>query len=319
MSVTTEELTAALEGVLDRRVAGIERRTAKFQTSFPLEDVDATLDDGTVLALVFKELSPAELPEQARAAKPSFLLDPDRELEAYGKLLPDRGLGTPRCYATVSDGERHWLLIERVGGIPLWQAGEMETWQAAARWLASLHEQFAAEDEWRARAGHLLRYDADLYRVWARRAREQASSAGVRRRDREHIVAVTERFESVIERLAALPATFIHGEFYASNVLVDGGRIAPIDWELAAEGPGLIDLAALSTGKWTEPEREAIASAYAQALAAPPGEDFGALLDCCRLHLAVQWLGWAPGWRPPRAHRHDWLREATELVEKLGL
>ena len=319
MSVTTEELAAALKCELGQGVTGMERRTAKFQTSFPLEDVDATLEDGSVLTLVLKDVSPAALPEQARAAKPSFLLDPERELEAYGSLLSGRSLGTPRCYAAVSDGQRHWLLIERVGGIPLWQAGEMETWQAAARWLASLHEQFAAEDEWRGSARHLLRYDADLYRVWARRAREHAASAGVRRRDRERMVAVTERFEPVIERLAALPVTFLHGEFYGSNVLVDGGRIAPIDWELAAVGPGPIDLAALSTGKWTEQEREAIASAYEQALTVPPGDDFGELLDCCRLHLAVQWLGWAPGWRPPRAHRHDWLREATELVEKLGL
>jgi aminoglycoside phosphotransferase len=319
VTVSDEELGAALERALGTGTARIERRTAKFRTSFPLEDVDVTLEDGTMLALVLKVLSAAELPEKAREAKPEFLLDPERELEAYRDLLPDDSLGTPRCYAAVSEGERHWLLLERVNGIPLWQVGELETWQAAARWLAALHERFAAEDGWRAQARHLLRYDAALYRQWARRAREHAAAAGRRRRERERVVDVTRRFETVIDRLAALPTTFIHGEFYASNVVVDGARIAPIDWELAAQGPGLIDLAALSTGRWGDSERQAIASAYERALTTPPGYDFGVMLDSCRLHLAVQWLGWAPGWRPPRAHRYDWLSEATDLVERLGL
>jgi len=295
-----------------------------YETSFPLEDVDVTLADGSTLALVLKNLSPDELSDRARAAKPSFLVDPERELAVYEGMLAGRDLGTAACHAAVRDPvqARYWLLIERVEGVPLWQIGELETWRAAARWLATLHQRFAAEDGWRAHADRLLRYDSDLYRIWARRAREHATRSGMRRRDRERVTAVTERYEGVIERLAALPATFIHGEFYASNVIVGGGgRVCPIDWELAARGPGLIDLAALTTGGWRQDERRAIASAYVDALAEPPrsGADFDEALDCCRLHLAVQWLGWAPGWRPPRAHRHDWLREAAELVERLNL
>jgi hypothetical protein len=324
MTVATEDLRAALEdGIGAARVQGIERRPSIFQTSFPLEEVDAVLSDGRKLELVLKDLSPDGLPEAVRAAKPAFLLDSERELEAYRDLLPDAGLGTAACYAAGSDpgGGRFWLLIERVDGIPLWQVGELETWQAAARWLAALHERFDAGGAPRSRARHLLRYEADLFRLWARRAREHAAGAGLRRRDRERIAHVLDRYEPVIERLASLPATFIHGEYYASNVLVAGERICPIDWELAAEGPGLIDLAALTTGSWGESERGAIAGAYLDALETPPGarDELLETLDCCRLHLAVQWLGWAPGWKPPRAHRHDWLGEAAALVDRLGL
>ena len=133
-------------------------------------------------------------------------------------------------------------------------------------------------------------------------------------------------YDRVIRHLVALPATFLHGEFYASNVLVhekgEGLRVCPVDWEMAAVGPGLIDLAALTAGGWTADEREALALAYHAALV--PGESwppaaFLTALDYCRLHLAVQWLGWSTGWSPPPEQAQDWLGEALGLAEKLGL
>jgi hypothetical protein len=34
----------------------------------------------------------------------------------------------------------------------------------------------------------------------------------------------------------------------------------------------------------------------------------------------VQRLGWAPpGWTPPPSQRHDWLGEAIEIADRLGL
>ena len=65
------------------------------------------------------------------------------------------------------------------------------------------------------------------------------------------------------EWAAARPRTFLHGEFYPSNVLiedaVEGPRVRPVDWEMAGLGPGLADLAALISGRWEEAEREALA------------------------------------------------------------
>ncbi len=86
-------------------------------------------------------------------------------------------------------------------------------------------------------------------------------------------------------------------------------------------GPGLVDLAALVAGKWTEDEKEALALAYHAALPGdradrPTAEEFLRDLHDCRLHLAVQWLGWSAEWRPPAEHDHDWLGEAIMLAEK---
>ena len=47
--------------------------------------------------------------------------------------------------------------------------------------------------------------------------------------------------------------------------------------------------------------------------------EFLRLLDCCRLHLAVQYVGWATTWSPPADQRQDWLAEAVSLARKLGL
>ena len=188
------------------------------------------------------------------------------------------------------------LLLERVEGLALWQIGELEVWRDVARWLARMHARLAD----RADEPHLLRLDGDYFRLWLRRA--QAFSHGLER--------IAARYDEVVERLLALPVTVVHGEFYPSNILVAGPRICPVDWEMAGAGPGLLDLAALTSG-WPAEERAAIVAAY--------GDVPADALECCRLHLAVQWLGWSPGWSPPPEHAHDWLREAGEAAEALGL
>jgi hypothetical protein len=42
-------------------------------------------------------------------------------------------------------------------------------------------------------------------------------------------------------------------------------------------------------------------------------------LDCCRLQLAVQLLGWARQWTPPATHTQDWLGETFYVADRLGL
>jgi aminoglycoside phosphotransferase (APT) family kinase protein len=323
------ELRLGLEHALseqagaERRIASLERRSSPFQTSFTIEELHVALDDGSTLELVFKDSSREALSARAREARPSFLDDPLREIETYRLVLGPAGLGTPTFHGAWVDPEheRYWLFIEKVAGTELWQVGEVTTWEEVARRLAAIHEQFAGEIERPEVTQHLVRYDGAFYRGWLERALK--FSRADRRSELERLA---HRYDAVVERLLDLPPAFIHGEFYASNVLIrDGsGLTCPIDWERAAIGPGLIDLAALTTGKWSNEIKARLAKAYRDALAAPGSsldeEAFALALDCCRLHLAVQWLGWAPGsWRPPRKHRQDWLGEALRLAEKLGL
>jgi hypothetical protein len=335
-----DELEAALGSVLSRHfggrrcVARLARRSSDYSSSFPLEELDVKLEDGAVLELMFKNVSWHALLEQARRAKPPFLYDPLREIETYRTVLaPDR-LGTAVFYGTVVDEERgrYWLFLERVPGLRLAHVGEFPTWLEAARYLAVMHNTFARKADVVARdgPGRWVNYDRDFYRQWMRRAQAFVRSSESLRGEEgaDGIGRVARRYDQVVERLLALPRALIHGEFYAANVLVHeaGGRrrICPVDWEMTGVGPGLVDLAALTCGTWTDEQKRALALAYHGRLEPragwpPAPEPFFAALDLCRLHLAVQWLGWSLDWSAPPQQAWNWLREALRAAEKLGL
>jgi Ser/Thr protein kinase RdoA (MazF antagonist) len=301
----------------------IVRRPSPYRTSFPLEELELALEDGTGLRLAFKQLGWSTLDKEARLAKPRFLHDARREAAVYAYVLAP-ALGTPRYYGSLAEPEkdRHWLFVEWVEGRELYQVGELGLWKAAARWLATAHLALARDLDRHVEIAHLVEYDERYYWRWMERAAELATAPGGPAASSASLEWLGSRYGLVVESLIELPRTVLHGEFYASNVLVAGEesapRVAPVDWELAASGPGLIDLAALISGDWRDEDREAIVDAYRST---PGVVDFSARqLDLARLHLAVQWLGWAPsGWVPPEGQRHDWLGEARELGERLGL
>lgn len=325
--VPTSDLRQALERNLASLLPGrseiacLERTPSLYGSSFPLEELTVTLADGGRLELVFKNLSPRALSAGARRARPEFLDEPLREIEVYRQILQDGSLGTPLHYGSVADAQadRYWLFVERVAGRELYQVGEFALWQRVARWLAGLHHRFSDVGSLpQPAAGRLLRCDGDYFGIWIERA------IAFRREPALHRLA--RHYSRVVRELSHLPVALIHGEFYASNVLVQAApssRVCAVDWERAAIGSGLIDLAALVAGTWTEPQKQELVLAYRDELqrigSTPPGWE--ALLrgvDLCRLHLAVQWLGWSPDWTPPREHRQDWLTEAVGAARRLG-
>jgi hypothetical protein len=304
-------------------VAELSRRPFEYETSFAIDALDVLLAGGEQLALIVKDLG-AGLSPAAAGAKPAFTLDPRREVAVYRELLAGSGLSTPHLYGTWLDPAAGgaWLFLERVEGEVLTDVGEAAIWREAAAWSAGLDA--AVADGSAGPTVPLLHRDGVWHRHWLEAAAatlaedqgEDAASLAARlRADRDHLV----------ERLEELPTTFVHGELYASNVLIERGagttRIAPVDWELAGLGPYALDLAALVAG-WGESERMEMIGAFHEALP-PPLRELGLertvqATDLCRLALAVQWIGWARGWQPPEGHRHDWAAEATELLDRVG-
>ena len=307
-------------------IVSIERRPSEYRTSFSLEEVDLTLDNGEQLQLVAKNVGRSALTEAARSAKPEFLGNPRREIAVYRELLNPLSLGAPQFFGASidEDSDRYWLFIERIAGVGLYQIGNIDQWKQVAAWLARFHACLASNDAIGAArcACPLIEYSEQHYRTWRDRAVAFSSSWPSDARNR--MTWLADRYDPVIDRLATLPRTVIHGEFYASNILLetrgDGIRVAPVDWEMAAIGPGLIDLAAMTAGSWSATDRRAFAAAYSNALAMPVAID-ALLTDLtyCRLHLAMQWLGWSASWTPPREHAHDWLSEAIDLADELRL
>jgi len=289
--VTDAELATVLGAAV------VRRRPWPYASSLPMEELELQMEGAGSLRLLFKDLT-----QSATLPRPAFLADPLREIAAYRDVLGPCGVDAPTCHAAIADEGRAWLFIELVDGEPLWQVGEIEVWEAAARWLAALH---AAPPP---AAPHLLRYDAEHL------GRRFSLAASIPR--------APEIGELVAERLARLPTSFIHGEFYAANVVIQRAagrvRIRPVDWESAGVGPGVLDLAALTAGSWSETERSRIEDAYLEACPAgrrPDPRD----LDHARLLLAAQWVGWSNDWAPPPEHARDWRAEATALIERLEL
>ena len=334
------ELHCALEEELSRyfgretRIKKLVRRISEYCSSFIIEELDVTLDDGTVLELIFKDLSKAALLTNAGHIKPAFFYNPLREIDTYRKILSQHQLGTPQCFGAFVDPEEklYWLFLERVPPVLLWQMGDMDYWGETARWLAGMHSYLVRETELREsqHIAHLIKYDERFYRRWIDRAVEFVSE-GDTSPDRESanaIAAIGANYDRVIERLLSLPVTVIHGEFFASNILLDSSaehfRLCPVDWEMAAIAPGLVDLAGLTSGNWKTSQKNTMARAYYDALpeSSPVKcgwQKFLIDLEYCRLHQAVQWLGWSPGWAPPPEHKQNWLKEAVRCAKRLLL
>ena len=331
----TSELWASIERILvtsdsSCRIAGLKRKMAAFRTSFAMEELEIQLQDGQTLAIMFKDLTWQALEGQARHVKPRFLYDPLREIETYRTILHPHHFSVPTFYgADVNEAsERYWLFLEYV---PAWRLShhEEQLWHQAARWVAEMHVRTAqlANLPELARRAHLLIYDADFCQLWPERALAYAEGNGIEQAGlRTAFENIAKHYGSVVERLLALPQTFIHGEFVGHNVLArvtPGGHvICPVDWEMAGLGPSLLDLAAMTIGGWRPEQREALVFAYRASLPnnsgqVLPSESLLDELDFCELHLALQWLGWSAAWSPPQAH--DWAHEAVRLAEKIEL
>jgi hypothetical protein len=310
--------TPALERALGALIE--QRSDYAYASSHPLERLVVRDSTGHRQTILFKDSSPRARRSAPAAIKPRWLYDPKREPLVYQELLAPAGLGTPALVGAAP--ARGWLFLELVGdAVELYQVGDLGVWQAAARWLGGAHTRLSRA------CPRLLTHDADWHWRWARRAvafsSDRVGPGAAEHRALERLIA---GYGRVVERLLAQPRVVIHGEFYPANVLVQvepNGhvrRVCPVDWEMTAVGSALTDLAALCTG-WSSAGREALATAYAQASDGQYTNSERVLvdLDWCRLALAVQWLGWSPGWLAPASQAHDWIGETLALAQWLGV
>ena len=152
VDVVDADIAAAVDQWLaaGRRLASVVRlcrRPWEYATSAPLELVAAVTDDGCEYRFVLKHLGPRHVTGQVQRIKPSFVLDPRREIDVYRQLLAPSGLGATLVGSRIDPAtDTYWLLLEYVGGSRLFEVGEPEAWTATARWLGALHARFASID-----------------------------------------------------------------------------------------------------------------------------------------------------------------------------
>lgn len=312
-----EELLRAVRVETRRRlyaeVAEVAERASPRRSTADLREIDVLLEDGRKLLLMLKSASAT-----APVSRPHLVHDPHREPLTYLRVLEGAGLDTPELWGLRLGGGSS-LLIERVPGVTLSEARSLDAWRAAARWLARLHSGLTARGRRNARRARLLVAGAEGHRLWLARARDLV--------DDPRMEPLAAAHPAVVRGLGRLPRAFVHGELYPANVIVEdashGMRVRVIDWETAGLGPGLMDLAALTSGDWPDPAtRRAVAFAYRDEAPDWRGVDdasFMRALDLCAVQVAIGWLGWSAEWSPPAQHAFDWLSSALEAVERLGL
>jgi hypothetical protein len=319
------------------RIRSIRGEALGKSTSFALHRIDAYLDSGDVLPVIFKDLNPLRQLQNAKRIRRLELGRSRREMWMYREVLPGLALGTPELYGCRWE-PRHgnlWLFLEDAGRHRLdgqHLAGGTEAavfarrlalFEQAAAWAGRFHAATAGMPG----DDRLLRYDKEHY---GRRARQlEACLQRIPAEHRPLVERALARHGRLAELVGELPHGMIHGEFFGKNVLLRRDRtadtIAVIDWETAATGPQYVDLVSISAGRWTRSQRMAMRRAYFDARHSPGalGADwrhFNEEADAVALLQAVSWLAY---WVESdiddtkyARHVSRWLRELRATMGK---
>ena len=290
-----------VEGCLGTPVRAVRELRAPPSTSYALRRLLLDLADGRRLDVLLKDFGVS--PHAANLA----LQRAARERYVYEKALAGLDLGSPELYGVVWDEarSRHWLLLEFVLGRTLRQS-PIEDWIAAAGWLGRLHGALAGREAELARPGLLVNYGDAYFRVVAERALQavRSRSGSLHRR----LVATLSDYGAMIESFCATPPTLVHGSYRPKNVLIDPSatpaRICPVDWELAAVGPQLHDLACMANEVDCRPTIERFCEAYAKGadafgISVSWTDEMLAELDRLRLHRVLRSLARSAEWAYP--------------------
>ena len=268
-----------------RVVDTVHRQPNVYQSTFPSEIATCLFDDGVERRLFIKGYVPGIHDGSG------YWRGGPYEARVYDDVLARLGSGTPHLFGSWSDPTtgHTFLALEHVAGLRL-DRSPPEQLVDAARWLAALHR-----DGLPIAATHpsIRRYDATFFRGWSARARASLRDL---RPDARWMDALVQRFDDeLVPRLLTSAPAFIHGELYPENVIIDGGRICVVDWQSAAIGPGVIDLASLTEGQWPPRLAREAVEAYVRARAFEDDQDIDAALEAARLYWAMRWLGGEPG------------------------
>jgi hypothetical protein len=315
-------LTRALGngGATGRTVKILERKLPPFMCTFPNEIVTCQLPNGRRRRLFIKYAGGQSHDSFGHRGDVAY------EGKVYQRLLRSVPAFRPRCLAahTGARADEAWIILEyiaesvRVSDMTHKRASRQPlAMSEAARWLGRFHS------TQQARVGEpalsfLKRYDSEYYRGWERRTFEFARPLWDRFPWLAKLKASGNRW---LAPLLEAPATIIHGECYAKNLLLRRQELFMLDWESAAVAAGEIDLAALTEGiHWPESIVRRCLRAYVRARwphGAPAG--FERILDAARIYLHFRWLGERPDWttREKTLWRFDHLYAAAKRLRLL--
>ncbi|MEW5849179.1 MAG: aminoglycoside phosphotransferase family protein [Myxococcota bacterium] len=226
-----------------RAITGIRVEPFRFAASYAAHVASVTFGNGTELRLFVKDFSTSRLVKDARAARRQ------RERRVYADLLGRLGLGTARYHGCSWDEVhgRYWLFLELVEG-ELLRRQAFPRWHETAAWLGRMQSTLAREPH----IPHdvLPPLDRHHFEGVAERALMVVRDAAPALSDR--LERALQNRSRTLDLMTAGPLCMVHGSFRPDNILVATSssppRICPVDWELAALGNPLFDLAYLCDG-----------------------------------------------------------------------
>jgi hypothetical protein len=175
-----------------------------------------------------------------------------REVAFYTRLSDQLPIRVPRLIAAQDAGE--WIALEL-----LKPAREPECWNSAdyllaVEQLALLHDRFWNLDEHLENYTWLVRpLDAD-FKVhmkpaqdgYQRLLKQQSAISGKDPEFMQAIQVLIDHIDQVAANLQTAPYTLLHGDFWPGNVCICKNRqMVTYDWQSAAIGPAVLDLANL--------------------------------------------------------------------------
>jgi aminoglycoside phosphotransferase (APT) family kinase protein len=272
-------------------VTGVQHSRYAYIGSYDCELVTVQLSTGDEFRLFLKDYRVSQKSKDEREHRR------ERELRVYRDLLSQAELGPPEYYGSVWDASagRFWLFLEFVDGLIV-QHEDVEYGMLAADWLGRMQGFFIQHPEILSSSDFLIRQDGEFFRSKAERALwnvAQISPASARR-----LTEIVERYEQVIKVLESQPLSLVHGGYIPWHILVDithrPVRVCAVDWESAAFGPTLYDLAYYTYGMEAQ-SRARVLDAYQrtaslQEVPTPDRIQMHFIVDCLGLHRIFDWL-----------------------------
>lgn len=301
-------------------VRGIAWERFPLATSYAAHVATVTLASGRARRVFVKDFSstvrPKDAPQQRR----------EREVRVYRDLLDGAGLGTARYYGSLLDGSLGWLwlMLEFVDGTPVGYCEIERSWAPAAGALGRLHGHFATHPGAPLDGcDFLVQHTPEFF--WSKAELASRAVTAIAPALLGDLEAIVERYAPVVDIMAAQPRTLIHGGCRSTNILVnvadDPSRACIIDWEEAAYGAPLYDLAYLLDGI-EPPTLDPLLDAYrrealAYDIALPARREMAYVMDCFRLHMILLMLGQAVLKRYDAAAVAKLLAIGTRLAAKV--
>jgi len=295
--LSKDPLDVWLTRIIRERLAGTESLQSLHRSRFPhigsydCDRVTATFSDGREIVLFLKDFA------RSRQSKDFVERRRVRELEVYRQLLDSRALGTPAFYGSEWSEEqgRFWMLLELVRGETVDQIDERNG-APAVEWLAQFQAHFLERADKLRRADFLIEHDWSYFQSKADAARRDVAQISPEALNRlDDILAV---YEPTVRKTVDGPKFLVHGGFIPWHIFVDRSaappRVAVVDWELAARGSLLYDLAIFVDD--AEPSLRSILiekyreRARQHGLPLPDQATMTEMIECFRIHRVIDWL-----------------------------